>query len=86
VSDNEESKHNRFAEAVAEIAHSQMGYLIGFGIMMLAIGFSSKWDGHLYDRKDCVELKEISGKIFKVDSCSGDVEEVKVDENEGSKK
>jgi len=36
----------------------------------------SKWDGHLFDRKGCVEVQEISGKFFKVDTCSGKIEEL----------
>jgi len=74
-----ENRENKFVAAVAEIAHSQMGYLIGFGLMMLAIYVGVKWDGHLYDRKGCVQLQEISGQIYKVDTCSGDNELISID-------
>jgi len=75
--DKTERRERRFAEAVAEIAHSQMGYLIGFGFMAFAISVGSSWDGHLYDRKDCVKIQETEDATYKVDSCSGDVEVLK---------
>lgn len=74
--DRQDKRENKFAEAIAEIAHSQMGYYIGFGIFMLAMGIGMRWDGHLFNPKGCVEVQEISGKYFKVNSCSGDIEEI----------
>ncbi|MBN2815456.1 MAG: hypothetical protein JXQ67_02140 [Campylobacterales bacterium] len=74
--DEQEKRENRFAEAIAEIAHSQLGYYIGVALFMFVILVLSKWDGHLFDRKGCVEVQEISGKFFKVDTCSGKVEEL----------
>ncbi|MBE8232486.1 MAG: hypothetical protein HAW67_02035 [Endozoicomonadaceae bacterium] len=78
MSESEEQKQSRFASAIAEIAHSQLGYLVGFGIMIALIGFNSKWDGHFFDRKGCVEVQERAGKFFKVDTCDGTVEELDV--------
>ena len=86
--DKKEKRENRFAEAVAEIAHSQMGYLIGFGFMVLAIGIGSKWDGHMYDRKDCVKIQKVDNLIYKVDTCSGETELLKdtnIDEKSSNK-
>ncbi|WP_345881177.1 hypothetical protein [Shewanella algae] len=74
-----DKRENKFAEAIAEIAHSQMGYYIGFGIFMLAIGIGTRWDGHLFSQKGCIEVQEINEKYFKVNSCSGDVEEIGVE-------
>jgi hypothetical protein len=80
MSDSEEKKHNKFVSAIAEIAHSQLGYFIRFGFMMLAIGIGSKWDGHIFDRKGCVEVREKSDHFFKVDTCNGTVEELAIEE------
>jgi|GEM_PF-4014019 len=40
---------------------------------------AGKWDGHLYDRKGCVQLQEIAGKVYKVDTCTGAVSEFKIE-------
>ena len=85
MSDNDDKNHNKFVCAIAEIAHSQLGYLIGFGFMVLAIGIGSKWDGHIFDRKGCVEVQEKSGHFFKVDTCNGTVEELTIEEVTESK-
>jgi hypothetical protein len=76
--DKTEKRDSRFAEAIGEIAHSQLGYFIGIALFMLAIGISMKWDGHIHDRKGCVEVQEKAGKFFKVDTCTGDIEEINV--------
>ena len=47
--DIKDKRENKFAEAAAQIAHSPMGYYIGFGLFALAIGIGSKWDGHRFD-------------------------------------
>ncbi|MDX4037730.1 hypothetical protein [Aliarcobacter skirrowii] len=79
--DKQEKREKRFAEEIAEIAHSQMGYLIGFGIMMFLVYLGIRWDGHIFDRKGCVEVQERNGKFFKVDTCSGSVEELELKKN-----
>lgn len=61
------------AHAAAELAHTPLPYLLGMGLMF--IGF--RWDGHLHDQKGCFQLQEIKGVVYKVDTCSGKVEEVK---------
>lgn len=43
---------------------------------MLAIYIGIKWDGHLYDRKDCVKIQETTTAIYKIDTCSGETEEL----------
>ena len=86
--DKKENRENRFAEAIAEIAHSQMGYLIGFGLMMLAAGIGAKWDGHIYDRKNCVQIQKVDNLIYKVDTCNGKTEllkDISIDENSSNK-
>jgi hypothetical protein len=63
-----------FYKAIKKIAPSSMGTLIGFGLCSFLVTASNKWDGHLYDRKDCVKLQKIASVIYKVDSCNGRVE------------
>jgi len=46
---------------------------IGFVGFFLAISAGSKWDGHLHSQEKCFVLQEISGKIFKVNTCTGEV-------------
>jgi len=86
--DKKEKRENRFAEAIAEIAHSPMGYLIGFGLMMLAASVGTKWDGHIYDRKNCVKIQKVDNLIYKVDTCSGQtklLKDIDIDENSSNK-
>lgn len=73
---NQDKRENKFAEAIAQIAHSQLGYFIGIALLMFVMVVLTKWDGHLYDRKGCVEIQEKSGKFFKVDTCVGNIEEI----------
>ncbi len=40
--------------------------------------FIEKWDGHFRDAKGCTTLQTNSGKLFKVDSCNGNVEQIYV--------
>jgi len=61
------------AHAAAELAHTPLPYLLGVGLMFIGI----RWDGHLHDQKGCFQLQEIKGVVFKVDTCSGKVEELK---------
>lgn len=77
MSDSQEKRENRFAEAISEIAHGPMGYFIGFGLMMFAVYIGIRWDGHLHDRKGCIQLQEVSGSIYKVDTCTGKTELLK---------
>jgi hypothetical protein len=87
MSDKKEKRENRLAEAVAEIAHSQMGYFIGMAIFMFVVSVATKWDGHLFDRKGCIEIQEKNGQLFKVDTCSGDIEQIYIkDINQSSNK
>ncbi|MDX3960253.1 hypothetical protein AAW30_01492 [Arcobacter porcinus] len=79
--DKQEKIEKRFAEAIAEIAHSPMGYFIGFGIMISLIYLGIRWDGHIFDRKGCVEVQERNGKFLKVDTCSGSIEELELNKN-----
>ncbi len=64
------------AHAAAELAHTPLPYLLGMGLMFIGI----RWDGHLHDQKGCFQLQEIKGVVYKVDTCSGKVEQIKSDE------
>lgn len=60
-------------------AETPFPYLLGFGIAVGLIGFAGKWDGHLYNRTGCVQLKELRGEVFKVDTCTGETEKFQVE-------
>lgn len=88
MSDKNEERENRFAKAIAEISHSQLGYWIGISLFVFANSVALKWDGHLFDRKDCVKIQKIDNFIYKVDTCSGKTELLKdktTDENSSNK-
>ena len=74
------------ADSLASIAHSPMGYLIGMALLSAAYGFGSRWDGHLSDRHGCVDLKEMQGQLYKVDTCSGKIELLTDDEKKKGEK
>lgn len=84
------SKAEVIAKSVENISDSkglaEMGKGLGAGLMAFAFAFGvvgfylaimagSKWDGHLVPLAKCFELQEISGKVFKVNSCTGVVTE-----------
>lgn len=89
--DNEKtSKAEIIAKSVERVSDSKglaaIGQGLGWGIAALAgaciyvaLALSpaaQKWDGHIHAQTKCFELKEISGKVFKVNSCTGEIEEV----------
>lgn len=91
---SESSNSGKTAEIVGRIAESkglgEFGTGIGMGVAMVAMFLAvplmllaSKWDGHLHEQKQCYELKEIDKKVFKLNTCTGEMEEVKGD---GAKK
>jgi len=79
--ENKNIKHaSKIAEAVSQLGDSDFGSSLGIGLGILGsfaaiamIVAASKWDGHLYNRKDCVTLKEIKGQVYKVDTCTGNI-------------
>jgi hypothetical protein len=78
-----------WAAIASGIGNSPLGALLGLGFCMalpiLAGAFAGNWDGHLYDRKGCVQLQEMQGKVYKVDTCTGDVELLKIEEDKEDK-
>lgn len=74
MSNFRERRENKLSENVSEAANSTIGYLICTGLIMLVTCIGVKWDGHLYDRRDCVKLQEISGAVYKIDTCTGKTE------------
>lgn len=81
TNDSEHDKRTKFAEAIAELGDSVLGMggsmlliFLGFGLMWAIPGIAVRWDGHLYDPRGCVELKELHGELFKLDTCNGKVE------------
>lgn len=78
-----------WAALASGIGNSPLGAFIGialcFALPIGVMAISAKWDGHLSDRKGCVQLQEIQGKVYKVDTCTGDVELLKIEEDKEDK-
>ncbi len=68
------------AHAAAALADSPLAFGLGFGLLFGLPLLATHWDGHLTDRRGCVQLQEMKGKVYKVDTCTGKVEEVKTTE------
>jgi hypothetical protein len=63
------------AHAFAAFAGTPFPYLLGVALMLAAV----HWDGHLQSQKGCVQLQEVQGRVFKVNTCTGATEEIKLD-------
>jgi hypothetical protein len=59
-----------FAHMGAAFARTPFPYLLGCALMLTG----TRWDGHLHDSRGCVQLQEMHGKAYKVDTCSGKVD------------
>lgn len=81
------SKAETIAKSVEKISDSrglaEIGKGLGSGLVALAVAIGvvgiylalttgPKWDGHLYSHEKCFLLQEILGKIFKVNTCTGE--------------
>lgn len=67
------------AQSIAKVADSHLSSLLGRAVIflcMMGLILVWKWDGHLYDRRGCIHLQTIGSRIFKVNSCDGDWEEI----------
>jgi len=71
----------KIAEAASKLGNSDLGSGLGLGLVFfglfgaIALVYAAiKWDGHLHDRKGCVQLQEVQGKVYKVDTCTGKTE------------
>lgn len=62
----------------ADFANTPFPYLLGLAFMFAAV----HWDGHLHDQKGCFQLQEIKDRVFKVDTCTGKTEEIKISETQ----
>lgn len=68
---------------MAALGNSDLGRGVGASLFLLVVSspiwlgiIAAKWDGHLYDRKGCLELQEIKGEIYKINSCDNTVEKL----------
>jgi hypothetical protein len=78
------------AKSVERVSDSKglqaIGHGIGWGLAALAgaavfVSLSlpnvmSHWDGHVVPQSKCFDLKEIKGKVYKVNTCTGDAQEL----------
>ena len=67
-----------------------IGHGLGWGIAALAIALmfvglfvstnwreaANKWDGHLFPPEKCFELRELQGKVYRLNVCTGETQEV----------
>ena len=60
-----------------------VGNALGWGITALAIALNfvamalqTKWDGRLFPERQCFKLQEVGGRVFKVNTCTGDTVEL----------
>ncbi len=82
----DDSKFEKFAGLAKGVGDSSLSTVLGMAVVVVGIAvfiagvvMAGKWDGHLYDRKGCVQLQEIAGKVYKVDTCTGAVSEFKIE-------
>lgn len=75
------------AESAARISDSKglaaIGEGLGWGIAAMAVALAvwgifvgNKWDGRLFPEPRCFEILEISGRNFKLNTCTGDIIEI----------
>lgn len=95
--DEKTSKAEVIAKSVEKVSNSKgieaVGYGIGWGVAALAVSLilisinlrdaAMKWDGHIHAETKCFEIKEVSGKVYRLNSCTGESEELP---SEGSAK
>jgi len=90
LSEDKTSKAEIISKSVEKISDSKGLVAIGDGIgiglfmfamalMMAGIMFGSKWDGHLNPQTKCFEIKEINGKSYQLNTCTGETKELKLD-------
>ena len=92
MSEEKSSKAETIAKSVEKISDSkglaEIGKGLGAGLTAFAVAFGiigfclamtagMKWDGHLLSQTKCFEVQEISGKVFKVNTCTGEITEYK---------
>ncbi len=100
MSEEKPSRAETIAKSVEKVADSrgiaEIGKGIGTGLAALAaalafasifFGFAAfNWDGRLHPQTKCFELQEISGELFKVNTCTGDIKKVEIEETEQNEK
>jgi hypothetical protein len=85
--ENSSSKAEVIAKSVEKISDSRglaaIGNGLGAGIVALAafmaipmLMLATKWDGKLHEEKPCYEIKEIEGKAYKLNTCTGELEAI----------
>ncbi len=58
-------------------------FVYGFIAIAFTLGLAiwtcaKRWDGHLYPQENCWKVQEVNGQVFKVNTCTGEVEEIKI--------
>ena len=52
--------------------------IVGVALIPVAIAFGSKWNGELHPKPNCFDLKEVAGKVYRFNTCTGVAEEIVV--------
>lgn len=93
VDQERESAVEAIAASAAKISDSKglaaIGTGLGWGIAALAFALALigtnvaiKWDGRLFPEPKCFELQEVSGRIFRVNTCTGEATEIEAIDDE----
>lgn len=43
------------------------------GLPMTALILGNKWDGRLFEQKECFKIQEIRGEVYKLNTCTGEL-------------
>ncbi len=52
--------------------------LASFALAVPLLMWSVNWDGHLFPQENCWKIQEVNGQVFKLNTCTGEVKEIKV--------
>lgn len=87
------SSAEAIAKSVEKVSDSKglaaIGEGLGWGIGALAVALifwaltaGTKWDGRLFPEPKCFNIQEVAGRVFKVNTCTGDITEIDTHEIE----
>lgn len=77
---NSETSPAALGKAAAALGDSGFGVGLGMGMLFLClflpivfIAFATHWDGHIIPAPNCFDSKEMNGKIYILNTCTGDI-------------
>ncbi len=76
---SENEKSGGVVAAIANAFAAWKGTLFPIYLGLAFMALALRWDGHLHDQKGCFQLQEVKDVVYKVNTCSGEVEELKIE-------